>query len=292
MGCPYICRGHPNIQGASKHGECPNIWGCPSIQGASKYMGYPNIWGLQTYRRHPNMWVSKHTGGIQTYGECPNIWQCPNIYRASKHMGVSKHTGGIQTWGHQKILGASKQTGGVQVNGGVQTYRVHWNMGCLNIWGECKCMGNANVWGVQIWGEAKHMGASKHTGGILTYGGAKTHRGHPNVCSLKKKKQGESKHMGSVQTYGDVQTYRDIQTYCGNPNIQVGIQTWGHANIWGSKHAGCIPACISITWCGFCHYLFNNNCICAVMQVRKQVQNPNIWVCGVQMGHSCSHSYM
>ena len=50
------------------------------------------------------------------------------------------------------------------------------------------CMYGASKYHQNIQGASKHMGVSKHTGGIQTY-------------------------VGGVQTYGD------IQTYAGHPNI-------------------------------------------------------------------------
>ena len=146
--------GHQNIQGASKHtGSHPNIWRHPNIpwvhpniQGASKHMGaykcIGSIWTppwcdkacflcvvyvQQASKHHPNI-----QGAIQTYGGYPNI------QGASKCIGAYGHTLSLTNHaffvlcmyrGHPNII---------------KTYRGHPN----------------------IYRASKHMGVSKHTGGI------------------------------------------------------------------------------------------------------------------------------
>ena len=55
------------------------------------------------------------------------------------------------------------------------------------------------------YGASKHdRRASKHMGGVQTYGGIKTYKGHPDILG------GMSKHMGAFRD--GVQTYVGIQT--------------------------------------------------------------------------------
>ena len=259
---PYIWQ-HPNIQGGSQtYGGHPNIQGgvqtCvghqpyrevykhrgnPNIQGASKHMGECKHGGVQTYRL-----TSKHMG-------------------VSKHMGASKHTGG-----HPNIWGHSDMWGIQTYRGYIQTYR--WSSKCMGgIWTPLSLTKHAffvllYVQGASehhpsIWGhldtpygslykayrghpniglcpniQGSHMGASKHTGDIQTYGwhpNIQTYRGHPNI--------------GGVQTYRE--PYGGIQTYRGHPNI------WGHPNIQGaSKHMGGITTYRGIQTYGDTFFLY------------------------------------
>ena len=126
-------------------------------------------------------------------------------------------------------------------------------------------------------GECKHMGASKHTGGVQTdrgiqmYGGIWTplslkryaffvlcmYRGYPNIwghptlCGVSKHTGGIQTHRG-IQTYGGVQTYREA--HGRQPNIQGAIQTYGeiptyrgHPNIWGIQMYGAYGHPLSLT---------------------------------------------
>ena len=209
-----------DIQTSSKHtAGCSNIWGHPNIQGASKcmgtyghscsvtkhaffvlsmYWGHPNI--IQTYRGCPNIqnicgiqtyrWCIQTYGGIQTYRGCPNIkggtqtyGSCPNIWGHQNIQGPSKHCSRLKSVASSDThMGATKHTGGhPNIQWGIQIYG--W---CPNIWAS-KHMG-----GVQTWGHANIQGMSKH-GGIQTY------RGCPNL--------GASKHKGCIHTYGGIQIY-------------------------------------------------------------------------------------
>ena len=148
-------------------------------------MGVPNhTAAIQTYRVSKHMRGVKHMAGVQTYGGCPdipwhpNMWGSPNLWGSSKHMGVSKHEGYPYMLGCPNILGASKHMQVVS-----------------------KQMGHPNI------GVSKYV-ASKHRD-VQTWGA--------------------SKHTGGIQTYGVVQAYG------GHPNIQVGIQAyWGDPNIEGA----------------------------------------------------------
>ena len=110
--------------------------------------------------------------------------------------------------------------------------------------GESKyTMRHPNMRGVQI-----YRGHPNIQGGIKTYAGVQTYRGHPNIKGTSKlwvvsKHMGASKHTGGIQTYGveGIQIYRwsskhtvgvskhigGIQPYKGHPNI------WWHTNVWG-----------------------------------------------------------
>ena len=120
--------------------------------------------------------ASKHLPYIWGH---PNIWECPHIFRGHQNIGVPKHTGEYPNiWGIQTCRGCPNM-------GGIQTYS-----------GLSKHMRHPNILGV-----SKHMGASKHMGGIWI---------PPQsdkacfICVIYV--QQASKHL---------------------PNI------WGHPNIWG-----------------------------------------------------------
>ena len=125
------CMEQPKVLAASKH------MGHVKMYGAIKpYGGHPNMRGVQTYRGHQNIGVSKHVGhpnmGVSKHGGWSDIWGHPNIQGASKHeqcpntLGASKHMGcpNIQG-GHPNIWGCPNIWG-------IQTYRGHVCLICLD----------------------------------------------------------------------------------------------------------------------------------------------------------------
>ena len=122
---------------------------------------------------------------------------------------------------------------------------------------------------------SKDTEASKHTGGIQTYGG------HPNVWShmdtpLVRQSilslccictagiqtyRGASKHIRVSKHMGDIQTYIGASKHVGVAKHTGGIQTHvvvskhiGTSKHMGqAKHTGGIPACLPIPQSGFCH---------------------------------------
>ena len=140
------------------------------IQTSPTYRGYPNKGGNQTYREC-----------VQTYRRTSKHGGCPNIQGASKHRGTQTYP---------------KNTGGASKHMGV--YRHPLSLTKHAFFVLCVYSGHPNIQGgIQTREASKHRQCPNLQGGIQTYGGNQTYR-------RVSEHMGVSKHTVDIQTYGGI----------------------------------------------------------------------------------------
>ena len=197
--CPHIFGGRPVCLDAPYVWMHPCMFGCPHMFGCPLYVWMPHVWIPPVCFDTPicldspicldapiclgasYVWTPLCMVGCLRCLDTPYMFgYTPVSLDAPKCIGVSKGMRDIQTYGHVQIFGS------FQTYKGASKYMGHLNMG------ESKCMEGIwrphqsdkacflcvvyvqqaskhlpNIQGhPNIWRACKHMGLSKHTGGI------------------------------------------------------------------------------------------------------------------------------